>query len=152
LTEADLDKHFEIGSFKGTLKSIVESLKKAYCGTLSVQVASAKPRIREWFINEMEKNLEGHKIPKDEKLNILKQLVITEAFENFLHTRYVGAKRFSIEGSDAVIPMLEKIASTGVKLGLKDITVGMAHRGRLSVLANFVGKAYGDIFSEFDGK
>ncbi len=152
LTEADLEKHFEIGPFKGTLKHIVETLRRTYCGTLSVQVASAKPRIREWFINEMEKNLEGKKISKDEKLNILKQLVITEAFESFLHTRYVGAKRFSIEGADVIIPMLEEMASTGAKHGLKEIIIGMAHRGRLSVLANFVGKGYGDIFSEFDGK
>ena len=152
LTDADLGQHFEIGAFKGTLKEIVETLKKTYCGTLSVQVAETKPRIREWFINEMEKNLDNQKVSKEEKLNILKQVVITEAFENFLHTRYVGAKRFSIEGADAVIPMLEKIAGSGTKIGVEEITIGMAHRGRLNVLANFMGKGYGDIFSEFDGK
>lgn len=152
LSEADLTQHFEIGPFKGTLKEIVETLKKTYCGTLSVQVAETKPRIREWFINEMEKNLDNHKIAKEEKLDILKQVVITEAFENFLHTRYVGAKRFSIEGADAVVPMLEKIARSGTKIGVEELTIGMAHRGRLNVLANFMGKGYGDIFSEFDGK
>ena len=152
LSDADLNQHFEIGPFKGSLKEIVETLKKTYCGTLSVQVAETKPRIRDWFINEMEKNLDNYKITKEEKLDILRQVVITEAFENFLHTRYVGAKRFSIEGADAVIPMLEKIARSGTKIGVEELTIGMAHRGRLNVLANFMGKGYGDIFSEFDGK
>ncbi len=152
LTDADLGQHFEIGAYKGTLKEIVESLKRTYCGTLSVQVAETKPRIREWFINEMEKNLENHKISKEEKLNILRQVIITDSFENFLHTRYVGAKRFSVEGGDSLIPILEKIAGSGTKIGVEEITIGMAHRGRLNVLANFMGKGYGDIFSEFDGK
>lgn len=152
LTDADLSQTFDIGPFKGSLKDIVENLKKIYCGTMSIQVAETKPRIREWFTNEMEKNLDAKTISKEEKLNILRQVVITECFENFLHTRYVGAKRFSIEGADAVIPMLEKIALSGTKIGVEEVTIGMAHRGRLNVLANFMGKGYGDIFSEFDGK
>lgn len=152
LVDADLNQNFSIGAYKGSLKDILEKLRRTYCGTLSVQVADAKPRIRDWFINEFENEQNKISFSKEEKIQILNALVRTESFEKFLHTRYVGAKRFSIEGADATIPMLDRIVNRGTAIGTKEVVIGMAHRGRLNVLANFMGKGYGDIFSEFDGK
>lgn len=152
LTDADLNQSFNIGSFQGPLKDLIEKLRSTYCGTLSVQVAECKPRIREWFINELENPAAKLQFSKEDKIQVLSALVRTEAFEKFLHTRYVGAKRFSIEGSDSVIPMLDRVVNRGTTIGVQEVVIGMAHRGRLNVLANFMGKGYGDIFSEFDGK
>lgn len=151
LTDADLNQQFRIGPFKGTLKEIIENLKKIYCGTLSIQVAETAPLVREWFTKEMEECKETAQFSKEEKLKVLSEVIITETFEKFLHTRFVGAKRFSVEGGDVIVPMLEKLMATGLKIGMEEIVIGMAHRGRLSILTNFMGKGYADIFSEFDG-
>jgi 2-oxoglutarate dehydrogenase E1 component len=155
LTEADLDQNFEIGRIvgrpKAQLRDIIAYLKAVYCGTLTVQVADAMPTVRDWFYREFESGNEKFQLTADDKKSILNQLMRAESFEKFIGTRYVGKKRFSIEGGDSLIPMLDTLVSRGVTLGVEEVVLGMAHRGRLNVLANFMGKAIEQIFAEFDG-
>ncbi len=155
LTDADLDARFEIGAIVGkpgaTLREIIDHLRECYCGTISVQVAESMPTVRNWFINEFENNAKSFQLSVEEKKTIFYQLAKTESFEKFLHTRYVGKKRFSIEGTDAMIPMLDRLATQGAKVGVEEFVIGMAHRGRLNVLANFMDKAIETIFAEFEG-
>lgn len=153
LTDADLDKSFQIGSIIGMpgakLKDIIAQLRQFYCKSLAVQVNDAMPSVRDWFIKEFEKTPDA--LSKEEKLAIHQSLLKTESFEKFIHTRYVGKKRFSIEGGDSMIPMLEKFVTSGTKLGVEEVVVGMAHRGRLNVLVNFMGKGMKNILAEFEG-
>ena len=155
LSEADLDQAFEVGGLIGkpgaSLRDIIAHLRNSYCRTISVQVHEAMPTIRNWFINEFEKNAETWALSGDEKKQIFDQVAKTESFEKFLHTRYVGKKRFSVEGCDALIPMLERIAIKGAALGVEELVVGMAHRGRLNVLVNFMEKGVDTVLAEFDG-
>lgn len=155
ITEADLDKVFAVGEVVGrpgaTLREILAHLRGAYCGTISVNVADANPAVRNWFYKEFEQNRSTWALAKEDKLRVFEQLAKTESFEKFIHTRFVGKKRFSIEGGDAVIPMLETLADVGCELGMEELVIGMAHRGRLNVLANFMGKASEMIFLEFEG-
>jgi 2-oxoglutarate dehydrogenase E1 component len=153
LTEADQEKNFKIGSMIGMpnakLKDIISQLRSYYCRTISIQVHDAMPTVRDWFFKEFEKP--EVQPAKEEKIEIHNQLVKTESFEKFIHTRYVGKKRFSIEGGDSLIPMLEKFVSTGPAIGVEELVLGMAHRGRVNVLVNFMGKALPGIFAEFEG-
>ncbi len=153
LTEADQEKSFQIGSLIGMpnakLKDIILMLRSFYCQTLSVQVHDAMPMVRDWFFKEFEKT--PAELAKGEKIEIHNQLVKTESFEKFIHTRYVGKKRFSIEGGDSLIPMLEKFVTSGTPLGTEELVIGMAHRGRVNVLVNFMGKELPSIFAEFEG-
>jgi 2-oxoglutarate dehydrogenase E1 component len=155
LTEADLEETFRIGAIIGKpnakLKEIIQHLRDCYCRTLTVQVPESMPTVRDWFYDEFEQKTAGFQLPNEEKKEAFRQLARTEAFEKFLHTRYVGKKRFSIEGGDALIPMLETLVNRGTKLAVEEVVVGMAHRGRLNVLANFMGKEIGMIFAEFEG-
>ncbi len=155
LTDADMDQSFEIGAIigrpKAKLREIIQALRQAYCGTLTVQFSEAMPTVHAWFVNEFEKENAQNQLSVEEKQEVLKQLGNAETFEKFLHTRYVGKKRFSVEGGDALLPMLETMLTKGISLGMEEIVLGMAHRGRLNVLANFMGKAYEMIFAEFEG-
>lgn len=155
LSDADLDTSFEVGSVigkpKATLREIIAHLRDVYCRTLTVQVAEAMPTVRNWFINEFENNTTQFQLNAEEKKEVFGHLCRTEAFEKFLHTRYVGKKRFSVEGTDAVIPMLERLAARGRQMQAEEIVLGMAHRGRLNVLVNFMEKSFESIFSEFEG-
>ena len=155
LSDKDLDSKFEIGAIMGkkgaTLRDILAHLRSCYCRTLAVQVADAMPGVRNWFISEFEKNGETFKLTNDEKKEVFQQVANTEAWEKFLANRFVGKKRFSIEGTDALIPILNRLACQGSKTGVEEIVVGMAHRGRLNVLVNFMNKATDLIFAEFEG-
>lgn len=156
LDEKDLNKKFQISSILGmkpgeSLENIIHFMEKAYCGTISLQVGGCQPEIREWFFNELEGRGDLLPLSKDQKKNIFYELARTEALESFLHSRFVGAKRFSIEGGDALIPMLEYLAEKGVKTEVKELVIGMAHRGRLNVLNNFMNQATEIVFMEFDG-
>ena len=155
LTDADLDTKFEIGSIIGrpnaTLRDIIAHLRSCYCRTIGIQVAEAMPTVRNWFITEFERNVENFKLSDVEKKEVFFQLAKTESFEKFVHTRYVGKKRFSIEGLDAMIPMLERLASQATKLAAEELVIAMAHRGRLNVLVNFMDKEMDSLFGEFDG-
>ena len=157
LSDADLDSPFQVAALvsKGpsaTLREIIQHLKKAYCGTLSVQFSESLPEVRNWFLKEFEGGASTAKpMSLDQKKEIFHSLARAESLEKFIHTRYVGAKRFSIEGGDALMPMLESLVSHSAPLGVKQIMIGMAHRGRVNVLANFMGKALENIFADFNG-
>jgi len=155
LSDADLDQTFAVGNLLGMgggkLRDIIAFLENAYCQTLTAQVAECVPAVRDWFRREFEKTPAPLNLTAEDRREIFKQLARTESLEKFIHTRYVGTKRFSIEGGDALIPMLERSVQKGTALGLEEIVVGMAHRGRINVLANFMDKGLPIIFSEFDG-
>ncbi|MGE4132900.1 MAG: 2-oxoglutarate dehydrogenase E1 component [Bdellovibrionales bacterium] len=155
LSESDLHATFSVGALVGlpgaTLKVIIEHLEKSYCGTLTAQLAECRPEVRDWFRGEFENGSPEFKLDTDSRRQILLQLARTESLEKFIHTRYVGTKRFSIEGGDALIPMLERSVVRGTSLEVEELVIGMAHRGRINVLANFMDKAIEVIFSEFDG-
>jgi 2-oxoglutarate dehydrogenase E1 component len=155
LSEKDLQSKFQIGSMIGkpnaTLAEIISHLRSVYCGKLTVQCAEALPDIRNWFIREFEQNPTNFKLTAEDKKEILSSVTNAESLEKFIHTRYVGTKRFSVEGGDAIIPMLERFTSQGAQLKVQEIVLGMAHRGRVNVLANYMGKNVGQMFADFNG-
>ncbi|OFZ10573.1 MAG: 2-oxoglutarate dehydrogenase E1 component [Bdellovibrionales bacterium RBG_16_40_8] len=156
LTQSDLENSFQAGEVIGLgirpLIDIITQLKKIYSGTLTCDVAGCEPKVQNWFQSEFESGRARVQFSPDEKKIILDSLIRTESLEKFIHTRFVGTKRFSIEGCDALMPMLESLVIRGTELGIEEITIGMAHRGRVNVLANFMGKAHELIFADFDGK
>jgi 2-oxoglutarate dehydrogenase E1 component len=153
LSDKDLDTKFQIGGIVGlpgaTLRQIIARLEQAYCGTLTAQVSECRPEVAEWFRKELENP--DFTLTKEQKIGVFKSLARTESLEKFLQARFVSSKRFSIEGGDALMPMLEHLVEAGVALGMEELTIGMAHRGRVNVLANFMGKALNVILAEFDG-
>ena len=154
LTLWDLDRTFPTGGFGGKsrakLREVLGLLRDSYCRTIGVEYMHlADPRQRRWLQERLEA---GHaRTPREDQLRILRRLNAAEAFESFLQTKYVGQKRFSLEGGEAVIPLLDAILSKAADNGLDEVAIGMAHRGRLNILANIAGKSYGQIFSEFEG-
>ncbi len=156
LSEDDLDSEFQAGEVLGlgraSLRSIIEYLKKIYSGTLTCDVAGCEPSVQGWFQEQFERGHARLVLTADEKRAILHSLVRTEGLEKFIHTRFVGTKRFSIEGCDALMPMLENLVVRSTRFGIEEITIGMAHRGRVNVLANFMGKATELIFADFEGR
>lgn len=156
LSEADLDTEFEVGNIigigKATLRKIVESLKAIYEGTVGFEYMYIRePEILEWFKKKSEKEALSFNPHIDQKKRILSKLNEAVVFENFLHTKYLGQKRFSLEGGETTIPALDAIINKGASLGVEEVMIGMAHRGRLNVLANIMGKTYEQIFTEFEG-
>ena len=155
LSDSDLDTHFQIGAIIGkkdaSLREIISHLRATYCGKLTVQVAEALPEVRNWFIQKFEQGKADFVLSPDEKKNLFHSLTRVESLEKFIHTRYVGTKRFSIEGGDALLPMMETLASRCLTLGAEELVIGMAHRGRVNMLANFMGKALEYIFGDFNG-
>ena len=138
------------GRAEATLEQILAILREAYCRTTGIEYMHIMdPVQKRWF----QEQLEGvtTKISKDDQENILDGLNAAEVFERFLHTRYVGQKRFGLEGGESTIVVLREILTAAADANLKEAVIGMAHRGRLNVLANVVGKSYNDIFSEFEG-
>ncbi|MCB0406980.1 MAG: 2-oxoglutarate dehydrogenase subunit E1, partial [Bdellovibrionales bacterium] len=155
LQPSDLELNFSIANsmyLKSTqLKDIIAHLENSYCKTLTAQLSECRAEVRDWFRAEFEQNAGKFQLNDEDRKTIFQQLARTESLEKFIHTRYVGTKRFSIEGGDALIPMLEHMTIKGTAQGLEEIVIGMAHRGRINVLANFMGKGLEIIFSEFDG-
>lgn len=156
LTEADLDTAFEsgkaIGIGKATLRKIVESLKYIYEGAVGFEYMYIRePEILKWFQHKSEKEALEFNPKLEEKKRILSKLNEAVVFENFLHTKYLGQKRFSLEGGETTIVALDAIINKGAELGIEEVMIGMAHRGRLNVLANIMGKTYEQIFNEFEG-
>jgi len=153
LSDKDLGTTFSVAKMIGlqsaTLQQIIQHLQKAYCGTITVQVSDAVKGVRDWFRDEMERG--SFAVDAEKKKTILQQLVRTESLEKFLHTRFVGAKRFSIEGADSMIPMFEHLAVKGREIAMEEIVIGMAHRGRVNVLANYMDKALEVILAQFEG-
>jgi len=157
LSDADLDTEFEsgelIGLGKTSLKNIVNHLEQVYCDSIGVEYMYVRsPEQVKWIQSWLHRNNNHPEFDKGQKLQILKKLNEAVAFESFLHTKYVGQKRFSLEGNEALIPALDRLIETAADQGVNQFVLGMAHRGRLNVLTNIFGKPVSDIFSEFDGK
>ncbi|GAA1070556.1 multifunctional oxoglutarate decarboxylase/oxoglutarate dehydrogenase thiamine pyrophosphate-binding subunit/dihydrolipoyllysine-residue succinyltransferase subunit [Nocardiopsis composta] len=154
LTLWDLERDFPTGGFGGRpvmkLRDILGVLRDTYCRTVGIEYMHIQsPEEREWIQAHVER--EHEKLDHDDQLRILRRLNSAEAFETFLQTKYVGQKRFSLEGGESLIPLLDGIISRAAKAELDEVVIGMAHRGRLNVLANICGKSYGQIFGEFEG-
>jgi 2-oxoglutarate dehydrogenase E1 component len=158
LEESDLNKVFrageEIGMQNATLEQILERLRMIYCGNMGVEFAHIENREKRlWMLDR----IEGRKLSPDygmnidDKKRILDKLNGAVIFEKFLHTKYVGQKRFSLEGGETTIAALDAIINTGSANRVEEVVIGMAHRGRLNVLANIMGKTYDQIFNEFEG-
>ncbi|MGB0524491.1 MAG: 2-oxoglutarate dehydrogenase E1 component [Flammeovirgaceae bacterium] len=157
LSEDDLGTVFQAGSEIGIgpapLKDIVAALKKIYEGNIGYEfMAIRETEILDWFRTKVEYDSLNPNLTLDDKKRILSKINEAVVFEDFLGKKYLGQKRFSLEGGEAAIAALDTIINEGAKFGLEEIHIGMAHRGRLSVLANILGKSYGDIFSEFEGE
>jgi len=156
LTLWDLDREFATGSFGGEgrrfmrLRQILGILRDSYCRTTGIEYMHIMdPEQRRWIQERVE---QPHtKPPREEQLRILLKLNQAEAFETFLQTKFVGQKRFSLEGGETTVPVIDEICEAAAEADLDEVTIGMAHRGRLNVLANIVGKKYSQIFREFEG-
>ncbi|PNE38965.1 multifunctional oxoglutarate decarboxylase/oxoglutarate dehydrogenase thiamine pyrophosphate-binding subunit/dihydrolipoyllysine-residue succinyltransferase subunit [Streptomyces noursei] len=154
LTLWDLEREFAVGGFASKsmmkLRDILGVLRDSYCRTTGIEFMHIQdPKQRKWIQDRVERT---HKSPeRDEQLRILRRLNSAEAFETFLQTKYVGQKRFSLEGGESVIPLLDAVIDSAAEARLDEVVIGMAHRGRLNVLANIVGKSYAQIFREFEG-
>jgi 2-oxoglutarate decarboxylase len=154
LTFWDLDREYVVGGFAGKrsalLREVLGVLRDSYCRTVGIEYMHIQdPAERAWFQERLERPYE--KPTKEEQLRILSKLNEAEAFETFLQTKYVGQKRFSLEGGESTIALLDEILQGAAEAGLQEVAIGMAHRGRLNVLTNIAGKTYGQIFREFEG-
>ena len=154
LTLWDLEREFAVGGFAGKtlmkLRDVLGVLRDSYCRTTGIEFMHIQdPKQRKWIQDRVERS---HSKPeREEQLRILRRLNAAEAFETFLQTKYVGQKRFSLEGGESVIPLLDAVIDSAAESRLDEVVIGMAHRGRLNVLANIVGKSYAQIFREFEG-
>jgi 2-oxoglutarate dehydrogenase E1 component len=156
LGEADMDTKFWAGRIVGlqggTLRQITEKLKKIYVGTVGFEYMYLRdPDRLKWFQTKVETEYPTYEPSLNDKKRILKKLNEAVIFENFLHTKYVGQKRFSLEGGESTIPGIDRIIQRTAELGVEEVVIGMAHRGRLNVLCNILGKTYEQIFNEFEG-
>ncbi|MEU1017010.1 multifunctional oxoglutarate decarboxylase/oxoglutarate dehydrogenase thiamine pyrophosphate-binding subunit/dihydrolipoyllysine-residue succinyltransferase subunit [Streptomyces sp. NPDC005898] len=155
LTLWDLEREFAVGGFAGKsmmkLRDVLGVLRDSYCRTTGVEFMHIQdPKQRRWLQDRIE-GQHATKPEREEQLRILRRLNAAEAFETFLQTKYVGQKRFSLEGGESVIPLLDAVIDSAAESRLDEVVIGMAHRGRLNVLANIVGKSYAQIFREFEG-
>ncbi|NND43938.1 MAG: 2-oxoglutarate dehydrogenase E1 component, partial [Xanthomonadales bacterium] len=157
LEEADLDRTFDTGSLAApdrmTLRDIVSLCRNVYCGSIGTEYMHiVDTDKRRWLQQRLESQRGEYAVNDEERLRILKMLTAAEGLEKFLHTRYVGQKRFSLEGGDSLIPLLHEIMFHAGGQGVEEIVMGMAHRGRLNVLVNILGKSPAKLFAEFEGK
>jgi 2-oxoglutarate dehydrogenase E1 component len=156
LSEADLSTVFQAGSLIGIgparLDAIISHLEETYCASIGAEYKYIRsPEVVSWLEQKMESRRNRPDFSIEKKRRILEKLNEAVAFENFLHTKFVGQKRFSLEGCETLIPALDAVIESGAGLGIKEFVIGMAHRGRLNVLANIMGKTYEEIFEEFEG-
>ena len=158
LTESDLDQSFSTAGMSGlperaTLRQIVDHLRETYCGSIGVEFTHIEePEPREWLQGRMESTRNHAALQRPELLRILTKLTDAEIFEQFIHKNYVGAKRFSLEGAESVIPLIDLLVEAGAAQGIEELVIGMAHRGRLNVLVNVMGKNVREIFAAFDDR
>ncbi|MFQ5634199.1 MAG: 2-oxoglutarate dehydrogenase E1 component [Gammaproteobacteria bacterium] len=159
LSAADMGTEFHTGGLAGTghgkmrLCDIIDTLKHVYCGRVGADFAHlSRGRERVWIRERLEHGMLHDTLSDDERRAILRQLTAAEGIERYLHTKYVGQKRFSLEGGESLIPMLDDLIQRGGATGLQEIVIGMAHRGRINVLVNVLGKSPEDLFSEFEGR
>lgn len=158
LTEADLDQVFSATNTyftkatTMTLREILKALRDTYCRSIGVEFMHASdPAVKRWVQERLESTLSAPVVTADRKRHILQQLTEAEGLERFLHTKYVGQKRFSLEGGDSFIASMDEVVNHAGESGVQEIVVGMAHRGRLNMLVNIMGKMPGDLFAEFEG-
>jgi 2-oxoglutarate dehydrogenase E1 component len=157
LTQSDMDRVFDSSSLtdcpdRMTLREIVRVLDETYCGSVGVEIAHVSNREeRQWLTQRIEKGRNRTTLAKDERAHVLYQLHKAELFEKFCAKRYTGVKRFSLEGGESLIPALDRlIERAGLEYDVEEIIFGMAHRGRLNVLTNIIGKTYEQVFTEFN--
>lgn len=157
LSDGDLDTVFSTGPLRAPerlpLRDIVAFLKNSYCRSIGYEyghIVSAEQR--RWIRTRLEQEIGFEPFDEAQKIHLLKRITASEGMERYLHTKYVGQKRFSLEGGESLIPMLDHIIQQGGKDGIKEVVIGMAHRGRLNVLVNTLGKMPKNLFSEFEGK
>ncbi|MGZ4049411.1 MAG: 2-oxoglutarate dehydrogenase E1 component, partial [Bacteroidia bacterium] len=156
LAEADLETVFQAGTQIGIgpakLKDIIAHLYQTYCQSIGAEYMYIRtPEVIEWLQKKMESSKNTPDFSGHEKIVILDKLNQAVAFENFLHTKFVGQKRFSLEGAEAAIPALDAVCEKGSDMGIQDFVIGMAHRGRLNILTNILNKKHEDVFAEFEG-
>src|SRR3954453_3568439 len=157
LTEADMDSVFNTGSLVGPeqmpLREILRALRETYCGSIGVEyMYISDVAQKRWIQSRFESVRSTANLSPDQKRHLLERLTAAETLEKYLHTRYVGQKRFSLEGGDSLIPLLDNLLQRSGEQGIQETVIGMAHRGRLNVLVNTMGKMPKDLFSEFEGK
>jgi len=157
LEDSDLEIEFQAGTQIGigpsTLKSIIAHLEKVYCQSIGIEYMYIRdPNEIEWIKNRLHKNSNTPSFAAKQKKHILHKLNQAVAFEKFMHKKFVGQKRFSLEGAESLIPALDALVERSSELGVQEFVMGMSHRGRLNVLANIFNKTYKEIFSEFEGK
>ncbi|MHB8457951.1 MAG: multifunctional oxoglutarate decarboxylase/oxoglutarate dehydrogenase thiamine pyrophosphate-binding subunit/dihydrolipoyllysine-residue succinyltransferase subunit, partial [Acidimicrobiales bacterium] len=154
LTVFDLEREFVTERLAGRdelqLGRILGILRDAYCRTIGIEYMHIQDPVQKQWIQSHVEGVSGALSPKEQR-HLLERLNAAEAFERFLHTRYVGQKRFGLEGAESAIPLLDAVLDEAVGSGIDEAVLGMAHRGRLNVLANIIGKSYGEIFAEFEG-
>jgi 2-oxoglutarate decarboxylase len=155
LTIWDLDRRFITGGFgnlnTATLREIINILEKTYCDKIGVEYMHIQnPEEKTWLQEKMEPSMNSPEFDVKTKKEILQKLISAESFEHFIHSKFVGHKRFSLEGSETLIPVLDMILNESADANIKEVVFGMAHRGRLNVLANIIGKSYESIFAEFE--
>ena len=156
LSDADLETEFWAGSVlsasKMKLSEIIRALRETYCSTVAVEFLHIQNKpIRRWLIQEMESTRNRPRFDADKKKVILEDLVTAEEFEHFMHTAFIGQKRFSLEGAEVVIPALHHVVDTARRMGIREIIMGMTHRGRLTVLNRILNKPLAEVFREFEG-
>lgn len=156
LDSSDLDHVFqagnEIGLGPARLRDIIAHLEATYCGSVGVEYVYIRhPEVVGWLREKMESTRNSISFSPESRLHIYRHLVQAVGFENYIHKKFVGAKRFSLEGAETLIPSLDAVVERGAELGIEEFTIGMAHRGRLNVLANIMQKPYRNIFKEFYG-
>src|ERR1051326_7671254 len=154
-SDQDLDAKFETSHFLGvsdaTLRDLIDALRQTYCRTIGVEYLHiGDPRVRRWLQERMEPIRNQPSYTRERRIRILRQLHSAEHFERFLHTTYVGQKRFSLEGAETLIPLLDAVVERAADHGVREIVFGMPHRGRLNVLDNILEKPFAEIFSEFE--
>ena len=157
LSDADMDTLFNTGSLVGgesaPLKEIIEVLRRAYCGHVGLEYMHiTDTQQKRWLQQRIEDLGSQQTFSDDERLDMLKSILAATEFERYLHTRYVGQKRFSLEGAESLIPMLRQLVQQAGKCKVSEVVIGMAHRGRLNVLTNILGKDPSKLFDEFEGR
>ncbi|HTJ93058.1 MAG TPA: 2-oxoglutarate dehydrogenase E1 component [Pararobbsia sp.] len=157
-TEADMDQVFDasnlyFGFQQATLREIIKALRDTYCGTIGAEYAYiSDPEQKRWWKERLESTRATPSFSAEKKKHILERLTASEGLERYLHTRYVGQKRFSLEGGESFIAAMDELVHHAGAKGVQEIVIGMAHRGRLNVLVNTLGKMPSDLFAEFEGK
>ncbi|KEF33884.1 2-oxoglutarate dehydrogenase [Deinococcus sp. RL] len=152
LSEADLSTPVQDGVFQGTLRDVLAQLQETYCGAIGFEYNYLPATERQWFQERIEASRGRGQYSAEERRRLLSKLNAAEGLERYLHIKYVGQKRFSLEGSESFIPLLDRLIQRAGQHGVKETVIGMAHRGRLNVLVNIFGKKPSDLFAEFEGK